>query len=88
MRALRALSGVVAAGTVVLAAVVTGSAVIGARDGFPGPGTTAVLWHLIVGAIVIAAQIYSDRRRGFAAFSGSMVVLLAAGILLWTQWWR
>ncbi|WP_431952363.1 hypothetical protein [Nocardia lijiangensis] len=87
MRYLRALSGVVAAGTVLLTLVVVGAAVIGAQRGFPGPGRESVTWHLLASVTVLGAQIFSDRHRGFLAFSGSAVVFLVTGILLWTQWW-
>lgn len=88
MRILRGLSGIVAAGTLVLTAVVVGTAVVADRREFPGPGAPSVTWHIIATAIAVAAQIYSDRRHGFAAFSGSSVVFIAAGLLLWTQWWN
>ncbi|MFQ6326014.1 MULTISPECIES: hypothetical protein [unclassified Nocardia] len=87
MRLVRGLSGVVAAGTFVLTLVVIGTAIIAARREFPGPGGVSVTWHLTASVTAIAAQIFSDRHRGFAAFSGSMVVFLAAGLLLWSQWW-
>ncbi|MFQ6392017.1 hypothetical protein ACLMAJ_01040 [Nocardia sp. KC 131] len=87
MRLVRGLSGVVAAGTFVLTLVVIGTAIIAARREFPGPGGVSITWHLVASATVIAAQIFSDKHRGFAAFSGSVVVFLAAGLLLWTQWW-
>ncbi|WP_245649827.1 hypothetical protein [Nocardia shimofusensis] len=84
---MRALSGTVAAGTVVLALVVIGAAFIGARRGFPGPGGESVLWHIAIAATVIGAQLFSDRSRGMAALVGSAAVFLASGILIWTQWW-
>ncbi|MBF6218056.1 hypothetical protein IU479_08025 [Nocardia abscessus] len=87
MRLVRGLSGVVAGGTVVGMLVVVGTAVLADRRGFPGPGGESVAWHVAVAAVALAAQIYSDRHRGPAAFTGSMVVFLAAGLLLWTQWW-
>ncbi|NEW50760.1 hypothetical protein GV792_11890 [Nocardia cyriacigeorgica] len=87
MRLARGISGMVAAGTFVLALVVVGTAIIGARRGFPGPGGESVTWHVVSAAIVVAAQMYSDRHKGLAAFSGSLVVFLTAGVLLWTQWW-
>ncbi|MFE9578252.1 hypothetical protein ACFYO1_17825 [Nocardia sp. NPDC006044] len=87
MKLLRGFSGIVAAGTVALALVVIGTAVIAARREFPGPGAESVAWHVLSAVIAVAAQIYSDKRRGFAAFSGSAVVFIAAGLLLWTQWW-
>ncbi|MGY4099517.1 hypothetical protein ACW2Q0_08130 [Nocardia sp. R16R-3T] len=87
MRVLRGLSGIVAGGMFVLALVVVGAAVIAARRGFPGPGGESVTWHVATSAIGIGAQIFSDRHRGSAAFYGSMVVFIVAGILLWSQWW-
>ncbi|MEV0339935.1 hypothetical protein AB0H49_12970 [Nocardia sp. NPDC050713] len=87
MRYVRAISGVVAAGTVLLTLVVVGAALIGGQRGFPGPGTESVTWHLIASATVLAAQTFSDRHRGFLAFFGSAVVFLVTGVLLWTQWW-
>ncbi|MEU2253098.1 hypothetical protein ABZ540_07960 [Nocardia xishanensis] len=87
MRYVRALSGLTAAGTVLLTLVVVGAAAIGARRGFPGPGAESVTWHLLASATVVVAQIFSDRHRGFAAFSGSAVVFFVTGVLLWTQWW-
>ncbi|MEU7140174.1 hypothetical protein ABZ942_12050 [Nocardia sp. NPDC046473] len=81
------MSGAVAAGTVALMLVVIGTAVAAARRDFPGPGSESVTWHVVSAVIAVAAQIYSDKRRGLAAFSGSAVVFVAAGLLLWTQWW-
>jgi hypothetical protein len=39
-------------------------------------------------ALALGAQIFSDRRRGIPAFFGSLVVFVAAGYLLVTQWWN
>ncbi|MBU3063339.1 hypothetical protein KO481_17620 [Nocardia sp. NEAU-G5] len=88
MRVLRGLSGVVAAGMVVLMLVVAGSAVLGALRGYPGPGMRMVAWHIGLSIVAVTAQVFTDKRRGFAAFSGSLVVFLAAGYLLVTQWWN
>ncbi|MFC9434147.1 hypothetical protein [Nocardia sp. NPDC057030] len=87
MKLLRGFSGVVAAGTLALALVVIGTAVVAARREFPGPGAESVAWHVVAAVIAVGAQVYSDKRRGLAAFSGSAVVFIAAGLLLWTQWW-
>jgi hypothetical protein len=84
----RPLSGVVAAGVFVLTLIVVGTAIVAARREFPGPGGASVTWHLAASAIAVVAQIFSDKHRGFAAFSGSVVVFLVAGLLLWTQWWN
>ncbi|MEV6767104.1 hypothetical protein AB0N05_00570 [Nocardia sp. NPDC051030] len=82
------MSGIVAGGIVVLAVTVIGAAVIGAERGFPGPGATDVAWHAAAALLVLAAQIYADKRRGFASFFGCLVVFSVAGYLLWAQWWN
>ncbi|QLY32820.1 hypothetical protein [Nocardia huaxiensis] len=88
MRVIRGLGGVIAAGTVVLALVVVGAAILGVRRGFPGPGVADVAWHVAAAALVLSAQIFADRRRGMASFCGAVVVFAVAGGLLWTQWWN
>ncbi|WP_024799953.1 hypothetical protein [Nocardia sp. BMG51109] len=88
MRLLRALSGIVAGGLVVLTAVLVGAEFMGGRRGFPGPGTGMLAWHIGLTVAAVVGQVFSDRRRGFAAFSGSLVVFVAAGYLLVTQWWN
>ncbi|WP_339380946.1 hypothetical protein [Nocardia jejuensis] len=82
------MSGVVAGGMVALAVTVVGAAIMGSERGFPGPGATDVGWHLGAATVAVAAQVFADRRRGFASFSGSLVVFLVAGYLLWAQWWN
>ncbi|MBF6078664.1 hypothetical protein IU498_28965 [Nocardia beijingensis] len=87
MRLVRGLSGLVAGGIVVGMLIVVGAEFVAQRRGFPGPGGESVAWHVAAAVVALVAQIYSDRHRGSAAFAGSMIVFLAAGLLLWTQWW-
>ncbi|MFI6868639.1 hypothetical protein [Nocardia sp. NPDC050406] len=88
MRWLRGLSGIVAGATAVLAAVVLGAAVIGVRKGFPGPGFAVVAWHVTAAVVVVAAQVYADRRRTAWVDCGVAVAVFAVtATLLWTQWW-
>ncbi|MGI5216440.1 hypothetical protein [Nocardia sp. CA-290969] len=87
MKVVRGLSGTVAAGLFVLACVVVGAALIGARRGFPGPGAESVGAHIGVAVIALAAQIYSDRKRGTASLAAAALIFGATAILLWTQWW-
>ncbi|MDO3645363.1 hypothetical protein [Nocardia mangyaensis] len=87
MTLVRGISGIVAGGVVVLVCVVIGAAVMGARRDFPGPGAESLTWHVLAALVVVAAQIMADRRHGFAALSGSAIVLVTTGVLLWTQWW-
>ncbi|MFC4605671.1 hypothetical protein [Rhodococcus kronopolitis] len=87
VRGLRAFSGAVTAGVVVLTLVVIGTAYLGGRRGFPGPGAVSVTAHVVAAVVVVAAQRFADRRRGGSAAAGSAVVLLVTVALLWTQWW-
>lgn len=87
MRLVRGISGTAAAGLVLLALVVVGAAMLGARRGFPGPGAESVAWHIAVAVTAVVAQAYSDRRRGGASLVAATVVLGAGATLLWTQWW-
>ena len=85
---LRGLSGAVAAGVVVLTLVVIGAAFVGNERSFPGPGGVSIAWHVAVSVVAVAGQRLADRRSGAIAIAGSVIVLVAAGLLLWTQWWE
>ncbi|NUP29695.1 MAG: hypothetical protein HOQ36_25165 [Nocardia sp.] len=87
MRLVRGISGIAAAGLVLLALVVIGAALIGERRGFPGPGAASVTWHIAVAVTAVVAQVYSDRVRGAASLGAAAVVLGSGTVLLWTQWW-
>ncbi|MCX5043728.1 hypothetical protein OG921_11180 [Aldersonia sp. NBC_00410] len=87
MRILRAFTGLLAGGLVVLTLVVIGSAVFGDDHGLAGPGGVSIGGHVIAAIVAVAAQIYADRKRGLAAFVACLVVLVTTGLLFWTQWW-
>ncbi|MFF2088255.1 hypothetical protein ACFVVM_31115 [Nocardia sp. NPDC058176] len=87
MTLVRGISGIMAGGVLVLLCVVIGAAVMGSRRDFPGPGAESLSWHVVAALVVVAAQLVADRGRGFAALSGSAIVLVTTGVLLWTQWW-
>ncbi|WP_072687455.1 hypothetical protein [Rhodococcus marinonascens] len=87
VRAIRALSGAVAAGVVMLLLVVIVSGYIGGGKGVPGPGTVSVTAHVAAAVVVIAAQRIADRREGVVAVTSSVAVFAAAALLLFTQWW-
>ncbi|QBJ97801.1 hypothetical protein ERC79_19040 [Rhodococcus sp. ABRD24] len=87
VRALRALSGVVAGGVVVLTLVVIGAAFLASDRGFPGPGRESIVVHVLVSIGVVALQVVADRRRAGAAALSSVAILVFTGLLLWTQWW-
>ncbi|MEV0945716.1 hypothetical protein [Rhodococcus sp. NPDC049939] len=87
LRAIRALSGAVAAGLVLLLLVVIVSAYLGGGKGVPGPGTVSITAHTAAALVAIAAQWIADRREGMVAATASAVVIAAAALLLFTQWW-
>lgn len=84
---LRALSGAVAAGLVVMAILVVGAQYLGNQRAFPGPGTVSVAAHIAAAVAAILAQHFADHRRRGTSALASTVVFVIAGVLLWTQWW-
>ncbi|MFE3541947.1 hypothetical protein ACFXK0_03115 [Nocardia sp. NPDC059177] len=87
MTLVRGISGILAGGVVVLLCVVVVAAMVGARRDFPGPGAESLTWHVVAAVVVVGAQLLADRGRGLAALSGSVIVVITTGVLLWTQWW-
>lgn len=87
VRILRALSGSVAVGLVMLAIGIVVVSIMGGRRGFPGPGTESLVVHLAGSAAVVLLQRISDRRRGVLAAMASLAVFAVAAAVLWTQWW-
>jgi hypothetical protein len=89
LRLLRWLSGVVAAGLVILAGVMAVAAWITDRDGAPGPGTDIVLGHLTIAVLAVACQVVADRAgdRQVRALLASLAVLVMASATLWVWWW-
>ncbi|MGH3842945.1 MAG: hypothetical protein ACRDS0_16080 [Pseudonocardiaceae bacterium] len=85
-RALRGLSGVLAGGLVALAIVLCLAQWLGATRGFPGPGRSAVVGHLVAALAAIALQVAAERCRGRTAALASWSVLLLAAVVLWFGW--
>ncbi len=82
------LSGVLAAGVVVLTVLVVVAELVASGRGAPGPGTAAVLAHGAAAVVVVTAQVWADRRGGRAASGvGVAVVFTVSAVLLWNQWW-
>ncbi|MGB2721028.1 MAG: hypothetical protein WBG53_08465 [Rhodococcus sp. (in: high G+C Gram-positive bacteria)] len=88
LRLLRGLSGIVTAGLVVLAIGVAVTQYLGHSRGFPGPGGLSVAAHIVAAVVAVIAQRITDHRRGFSAVLGAIVVFVATGLVLWTQWWQ
>nr|WP_314143479.1 hypothetical protein [uncultured Rhodococcus sp.] len=88
LRFLRGLSGIVTAGLVVLALGVAVTQYLGHSRGFPGPGGLSVAAHIVAAIVAVIAQRITDHRRGFSAVLAAIVVFVATGLVLWTQWWQ
>jgi hypothetical protein len=90
LRLLRALSGAVAAGLVILAVVTAVAAWIPDRDGAPGPGTDIVLGHAVIALLAVVAQVIADRSRArpVRALLAVLAVVGLATATLWVWWWN
>lgn len=87
MRWLLGLSGSVAAGLIVLTVVVAVAEYLGEGHGFPGPGRTSLVSHIVASVVALIAQLWADRRAGIASAFGAFVVFAIAAGIFWTQWW-
>ncbi|GGG14589.1 hypothetical protein GCM10007304_30720 [Rhodococcoides trifolii] len=85
---LRGLSGSVVAGLVVLTAVVIGTEILGGERGFPGPGVSTAVWHVVATVVALFLQRLADHRGRLLSVAGSLGVFVVTGVLLWTQWWN
>lgn len=86
--ALRMFSGVLAAGTVVLAGGLGALQWLANSRDFPGPGGDVVAGHLSAAVAVVALQCVADRRRGAPGVLAALGVLVVVAPLLWFGWWR
>jgi hypothetical protein len=83
----RSLSGMLASGTVVLAAGLFAVWGVAAAIGDPGPGAVALAGHTAGAAAAVALNRVGRRRTGLpgaAALLGVPIVLLLLG---WLFWW-
>ncbi|MDX3664374.1 hypothetical protein PV646_44410 [Streptomyces sp. ID05-26A] len=84
---LRAVSGVLAVGMVLLALGNIGVQFYANSRDLPGPGTLSVVAHVVAALLVVGAQIVADRYADWKAPVASLVVLVVSGATLWTFWW-
>lgn len=83
----RELSGALAVGMAVLAAVVLVFQILAWIRGMPGPGARMVVGHLVTAGLVVGAQLFADRRTGWVAGVSLGGVAVVAGATLWLFWW-
>lgn len=84
---LRAVSGVLAVGMVLLALGNIGVQFYANSRDLPGPGTLSVVAHVVAALLVVGAQIVADRYADWKAPVASLAVLVVSGATLWTFWW-
>jgi hypothetical protein len=84
---LRAVSGVLAVGMVLLALGNIGVQFYANSRDLPGPGTLSVTAHVVAALVVVAGQIVADRYADWKAPLASLAVLVVTGATLWTFWW-
>ncbi|MCR3748041.1 hypothetical protein [Lentzea californiensis] len=84
---LRAVSGVLAVGMVLLALGNIGVQFYANSRDLPGPGTLSVVAHVVAALLVVAGQIVADRYADWKAPVASLVVLVVSAATLWTFWW-
>ncbi|GAA1970007.1 hypothetical protein [Amycolatopsis minnesotensis] len=83
----RGLTGSLAAGMVVLAAVVLGAGVLALLGPTEGPGLASLVAHPVAAAIALGAQRVVDRRSGPVAGAAAVVLLAAVAGILVFFWW-
>ncbi|SDG75206.1 hypothetical protein SAMN05216553_11141 [Lentzea fradiae] len=84
---LRALSGVLAVGLVLLALGNIGVQFYANSRDLPGPGTLSVVAHVVAALLAVGGQIVADRYADWKAPVSSLVVFVVAAGTLWTFWW-
>ncbi|TWP49311.1 hypothetical protein FKR81_24690 [Lentzea tibetensis] len=84
---LRAVSGVLAVGMVLLALGNIGVQFYANSRDLPGPGVLAVTSHIVAAVLVIGAQVVADRFNDWRAPVSCLAVLLVSAATLWLFWW-
>jgi hypothetical protein len=83
----RELSGALAVGIAVLAAVVVVFQILAWVGDMPGPGLPMVTGHLLAAALALFVQRSADRLGGWRGAITAGCVLAVAGVTLWVFWW-
>ncbi|SDM06713.1 hypothetical protein SAMN04488074_11646 [Lentzea albidocapillata subsp. violacea] len=84
---LRAVSGVLAVGMVLLALGNIGVQFYANSRDLPGPGTLSVVGHVVAALLVVGGQIVADRYADWKAPVASLAVFVVSAATLWTFWW-
>jgi hypothetical protein len=85
-RWLRALSGLLAGGLVVLVVVLCAGWVIAVRTGTAGPSPSVLVWHAVAAVAAVVGQVYADRHANMGGAAAALAVVAITAVLLSTQW--
>ncbi len=83
---LRAVSGVLAGGLVVLALTLGVAWVLATRTGSPGPAPGFLLWHGVAAMVALGAQLRADRAPDRGGSLAAGVVVLISVVVLAGLW--
>ncbi len=80
------MSGVLAAGLVVLVAGLVVAWVVALLAGAPGPGSATLLVHAGAAAVAVVVQVYADRTPGPRGALAAVGVLVTVVAVLTAEW--
>jgi hypothetical protein len=87
VRATVGLSGVLAGGLVALAVTVCLAQWLALSSGYPGPGSAAVVGHVVAALGAVVLQSVAQRSPGRVATLTAWSMVMLAGAVLWFGWW-
>lgn len=85
-RWLRALSGLLAGGLVVLAVALAVAWFVAMNSGSPGPGPSTLFWHGGSAVVAVLAQRHADRHRDAGGTTAAVAVVGITVAVLAVQW--
>lgn len=86
-RAALGLSGVLAGGLVALAITVCLAQWLSAASGHPGPGSAAVVGHVLAALAAVVLQLAAEHVQGRMATLATWSVVVLVAVVLWFGWW-
>lgn len=82
----RALSGLLAGGLVVLVLALLAAWFVADRRGAPGPGVGTLAWHIAAAVLAVAGQWHADHHPGRDGTVAALLVIGVTSVVLAVQW--
>lgn len=82
----RALSGLLAGGLVVLVLALLAAWFVADGRGAPGPGASTLGWHIAAAVLAVIGQWQADRRPGRDGTVAALLVIGVTSAVLAAQW--